>query len=211
MPSREDMDGIYAYYFNRLLQRAERIDLLFNSTSEGVRTGEMSRYLHQLIYKRGLKIRRPGVEVMAREQVPVVVKHTADIDLKLKRFTGETESDKFLSPSAINAYIDCSLKFYLRYIARIGERDEVEEEIGAAAFGTVVHESIRLLYQEISAEGKGTIERATLEQLIKSRESGRGLNDDLYATSLQGAEKCCCGRQEYHYFKSDASIPAKDH
>ncbi len=87
MPSREDMDGIYAYYFNRLLQRAERVDLLFNGTSEGIRTGEMSRYLHQLIYKRGVDIRRPGVEVMARERVPVVVKHSSDIDQKLKRFT----------------------------------------------------------------------------------------------------------------------------
>ncbi len=168
MPSREDMDGIYAYYFNRLLQRAERVDLLFNSTSEGVRTGEMSRYLHQLIYMRGVKIRRPGVEVMAREHVPVVVKHTAEIDQKLRRFTTETEGNKFLSPSAINAYIDCSLKFYLRYIARIGEREEVEEEIGAAGFGTVVHETIRILYEEVSSQGKGIIGKESLEHLKNS-------------------------------------------
>jgi CRISPR/Cas system-associated exonuclease Cas4 (RecB family) len=168
MPSREDMDGIYAYYFNRLLQRAERVDLLFNSSSEGVRTGEMSRYLYQLFYSRGIEIRRPGVEVMAREHVPVVVKHAPEIDLKLKGFTAETEGGKFLSPSAINAYIDCSLKFYLRYIARIGEREEVEEEISAAGFGTVVHETIRVLYGEIVAEAKGMIGKDDLEQLKKS-------------------------------------------
>lgn len=168
MPSREDMDGIYAYYFNRLLQRAERVDLLFNSTSEGIRTGEMSRYLHQLIYKRDLDIRRPGVEVMARERVPVVVPHSADIDQKLKRFTTDMKDEKFLSPSAINAYIDCSLKFYLRYIARIGEPDEVEEEIGAAGFGTVVHETIRVLYEEICDQGKVMIARETLDTLLTS-------------------------------------------
>ena len=168
MPSREDMDGIYAYYFNRLLQRAERVDLLFNGTSEGVRTGEMSRYLHQLIYSRGIKIRRPGVEVMAREGVAVVVKHTPEIEKKLKRYTTESDSKKFLSPSAINAYIDCSLKFYLRYLARIGEPDEVEEEIGAAGFGTVVHEAIRVLYEEISARDEGAISRKALETLRKS-------------------------------------------
>ncbi len=168
MPSREDMDGIYAYYFNRLLQRAERVDLLFNSGSEGVRTGEMSRYLHQLLYNRGIEIRRPGVEVMARERVPVVVKHTPEIDLKLKRFNIESEGGKFLSPSAINAYIDCSLKFYLRYIARIGEREEVEEEISAAGFGTVVHETIRVLYEEIAAGAKGMIGKEALEKLKQS-------------------------------------------
>lgn len=165
MPSREDMDGIYAYYFNRLLQRASHVDLLFNGTSEGVRTGEMSRYLYQLIYERGVEIRRPGVEVMARETVPVVVSHSPEIDQKLKRYTTEVEGKKFLSPSAINAYIDCSLKFYLRYIAGIGESDEVEEEIGAAGFGTVVHESIKELYEEITPGGKGVISKEVLEKL----------------------------------------------
>ena len=169
MPSREDMDGIYAYYFNRLLQRADRVDLLFNGTSEGVRTGEMSRYLHQLIYKRGLEIIRPGVEVMARERMPVVIKHSPDIDQKLSNYTTEKDSKKFLSPSAINAYIDCSLKFYLRYLARIGERDEVEEEIGPAGFGTVVHETIRELYEEISDKGKAVIDRESLIALKASK------------------------------------------
>ncbi len=60
------------------------------------------------------------------------------------------------------------MKFYLRYIARIGEPEEVEEEIGAAGFGTVVHESIRILYEEISEQGKGVISREALEQLRKS-------------------------------------------
>ncbi|MCP4311867.1 MAG: hypothetical protein GY790_11435 [Bacteroidetes bacterium] len=175
MPSREDMDGIYAYYFYRLLQRAERVDLLYNSTSEGVRTGEMSRYLQQLIFNRGVEVRRPGVEVMAREPVPVVVQHSPEIDQKLELYTTQSESKKFLSPSAINAYIDCSLKFYLRYIARIGEPDEVEEEIGAAGFGTVVHETIRELYEEITAGGKGVIEREALEQLKNSERIGEVL------------------------------------
>ncbi|MCK4746928.1 MAG: PD-(D/E)XK nuclease family protein, partial [Bacteroidales bacterium] len=59
MPAREDMDAIYAYYFNRLMQRAEKIDLLYNSRSEGARTGEMSRYLYQIIYHHGTKVIRP--------------------------------------------------------------------------------------------------------------------------------------------------------
>lgn len=186
MPSREDMDGIYAYYFNRLLQRTEHVDLLFNGTSEGIRTGEMSRYLHQLIYNRGVNIRRPGVEVMAREGIPVVVKHSPEIDQKLSRYTRETDSAKFLSPSAINAYIDCSLKFYLRYIARIGEREEVEEEIGAAGFGTVVHESIRILYDEIAEQGNGVISREALEQLRKSERIEKVLNQTFMEHHYKG-------------------------
>ena len=164
MPSREDMDAIYAYYFNRLLQRAEKVDLLYNSTTEGVRTGEMSRYLHQLIYRRGIRVNRPEMEIMARETPPLEVPHTPAIDQKLLEFSVSPKGKRYLSPSAINAYLDCPLKFYLRYIAGIGEPDEVLEEIDAAGFGTVVHDTIRLLYEEI-AEGGGIISRERLEQL----------------------------------------------
>ena len=168
MPAREDMDAIYAYYFNRLLQRAEKIDLLFNSTSEGVRTGEMSRYLHQLIYNRGINVIRPGMEVMARETAAVVVQHTSDVDQKLRIYAVDDANGKYLSPSAINTYIDCSLKFYLRYLAGIKEPDEIQEEIDAAGFGTVVHDSIHLLYGEISEKRKGEIGRDDLARLLAS-------------------------------------------
>lgn len=186
MPSREDMDGIYAYYFNRLLQRAERVDLLFNSTSEGVRTGEMSRYLHQLVYKRGIKIRRPGVEVMARERLPIVIKHSSDIRQKLERFISGNKDGKFISPSAINTYIDCSLKFYLRYIAGIGESDEPEEELGAAGFGTVVHETIKILYEDISAKANGVINCESLEALKKSKKVEDVLNQSFMDHHYKG-------------------------
>jgi len=168
MPAREDMDAIYAYYFNRLLQRADKIDLLFNSGSEGVRTGEMSRYLYQLIYGRGIQVIRPGMEVMARETLPLVVSHSPDVERKLERYTLNGREKKYLSPSAINTYIDCSLKFYLRYLAGIGEPDEVKEELDSAGFGTVVHESIRILYHEIADRHKGVITGAELEKMTRS-------------------------------------------
>ncbi|TFG88572.1 MAG: PD-(D/E)XK nuclease family protein, partial [Candidatus Atribacteria bacterium] len=168
MPAREDMDAIYAYYFNRLLQRAEKVDLLYNSGSEGVRTGEMSRYLYQLIFVRGIQVIRPGMEVMARETPPVVISHNPDIERKLERYTLKSEKEKYLSPSAINTYIDCSLKFYLRYLAGIGEPDEVKEDLDAAGFGTVVHESIRILYSEIADRSQGIITKEELDQMIKT-------------------------------------------
>ena len=124
MPAREDMDAIYAYYFYRLLQRAERVDLLFNGGTEGMGTGEMSRYLHQLIFSKKMEVIRPGLEVHAREVPEIEVVHTRQVDLKLERYNADVKEGRYLSPSAVNTYIDCSLKFYLRYIAGIGEADE---------------------------------------------------------------------------------------
>ena len=189
MPAREDMDAIYAYYFNRLLQRAEKVDLLYNSGSEGVRTGEMSRYLYQVIYERGIQVIRPEMEVMARETLPVIISHNADIDAKLEKYTLKSEKEKYLSPSAINTYIDCSLKFYLRYLEGIGEPDEVKEDIDAAGFGTVVHDSIRILYSEIANLNQGIITKSDLDQLIKTDRPENVLKDVFLQYHFKGRKK----------------------
>jgi CRISPR/Cas system-associated exonuclease Cas4 (RecB family) len=168
MPAREDMDAIYAYYFYRLVQRAEKVDLLYNSASEGVKSGEMSRYLYQLKFDRNLQVRRPGLEVKTREIPAVEVEHTPEISEKLEVYLTDQEHGKFLSPSAINTYIDCSLKFYLRYLAGIGEPAEVEEEMGFAAFGTVVHDTLLKLYTDIAADNHQQITREALGDLAGS-------------------------------------------
>jgi CRISPR/Cas system-associated exonuclease Cas4 (RecB family) len=168
MPAKEDKDAIYAYYFYRLLQRAERIDLLYNGGTEGLRTGEMSRYLHQLIFNKGVQVHRPGLEVRAREVRPLEIPHTEVAEQKLGRYRSDAEDGRYLSPSAVNTYIDCSLKFYLKYIAGIGEADEVSEDIDPAGFGTVVHDTLNELYSEISNRNGGQISREELSRLLKS-------------------------------------------
>ncbi len=168
MPAKEDMDAIYAYYFYRLLQRAERVDLLFNSATGGMRTGEMSRYLHQLIFSKDVKIVRPGLEVRAREIEALEISHTREADLKLDTYKSDTEEGRYLSPSAVNTYIDCSLKFYLRYIAGIGEADEIHEEIDSAGFGTVVHDTLKELYSDIAERNNSQIGRDELSELLET-------------------------------------------
>jgi hypothetical protein len=168
MPAKEDKDAIYAYYFYRLLQRARRVDLLFNGGSEGLRTGEKSRYLHQLIFKHNLEVRRPGLEVRARESTSLEIPHSEVVELKLKQFRSNAEEGRKLSPSAVNTYIDCSLKFYLKYIAGIGEADEVSEDIDPAGFGTVVHDTLNELYSGIADRNGGLMGREDLSQLLVS-------------------------------------------
>jgi hypothetical protein len=186
MPAREEMDAIYAYYFYRLLQRAGRIDLLYNSGSEGLRTGEMSRYLHQLIHTRGIEVIRPGMDISAVAVSPVIIPHVEETDRILDRYLEGGTGDKYLSPSAINTYMDCSLKFYLRYLAGIGEPDEVMEEIDAAGFGTVVHESVRYLYQEIADRNDGTLRRKDLEYLQQSSHPEEVLRREFLAHHFHG-------------------------
>ena len=189
MPAREDMDAIYAYYFYRLLQRAEKVDLLFNGGSDGLRTGEMSRYLHQLKFAEKLEVKRPGLEVRAREVPVLKVQHTGDTAEKLKRYIDDGEEGKYLSPSAVNTYIDCSLKYYLRYIAGIGEPDEVMEDIDASGFGTVVHETLKVLYSEIAARNNRQITRDELSSLINSVKPEEVLRSEFVKQHFKGRKR----------------------
>jgi CRISPR/Cas system-associated exonuclease Cas4 (RecB family) len=137
-----------------------------------MRTGEMSRYLYQLIFSRDMEIIRPGLEVRARETEALEIAHTREADLKLDAFMAEAVEGRYLSPSAVNTYIDCSLKFYLRYIAGIGEADEIQEEIDPAGFGTVVHAALNELYSEIAKRNKGQISREELSDLLDTPKAG---------------------------------------
>jgi CRISPR/Cas system-associated exonuclease Cas4 (RecB family) len=189
MPAREDMDAIYAYYFYRLMQRAERVDLLYNSGSEGVKSGEMSRYLYQLMFDRDIPLIRPGLEVQTREIPPVLIEHTPLIASKLEAYWADQEEGRYLSPTAINTYIDCSLKFYLRYLAGIGESDEVEEEIGAAGFGTVVHDALQVLYGQIAQRNQQEIPREELLTLSRSDQAADVLRETFIKHHFRGKRK----------------------
>ncbi len=189
LPSREEMDAIYAYYFYRLLQRAERVDILFNGSTEGVSTGEMSRYAKQLIFEKDLEVIRPGLNVKAREISPIIVEHSEEASQKLMRYLQGSEEDRYLSPSAINTYIDCSLKYYFRYIAGLGEMDEISEDIDASGFGTVVHDSLNELYLEIARKNGGIISKEALQDLLSSGRYESQLKEQFIKHHYKGRRK----------------------
>jgi len=152
LPTVEHQDAIFAYYFYRLISRAKNIVLVYNSKADGMFTGERSRFLHQLVYESifTVKEKEYGFEVKPVKAKPILVKKNGAILSALKKYHDSEGS--YLSPSAINTYIDCSLKFYFRYIAGLKEPDEVKEEIDPAVFGRLLHISMNKLYEPF--EGK---------------------------------------------------------
>ena len=164
LPVREDMDAIYAYYFYRIIQRAKKVDLLFRSASEGVRSGEMSRYLYQMKYAFSARMIRPVLSVSSAEKVAVRIPKTTEVMDRLAIYLEGDSSGKYLSPSALNTYIECSLKFYFRKIARVQEQEELQEELDPIGFGNILHHSIHELYESMSVR-HSDITTADLEQV----------------------------------------------
>ncbi len=146
LPTVKEKDAIYAYHFYRLLHRAEKVYLLHNSAAEGLGANEKSRFLTQLekdpYYTFSVKSSHVGMP-STTQSLPL--KHIPKTPEMLNRLQ-EIATAGF-SPSALTSYIRNPMDFYFRKILRINDIEEVEESIAANTFGTVIHESLELLYR----------------------------------------------------------------
>ena len=176
LPGSEQQDAVYAYYFYRLLQRTRRMVLVYNTKTDGLFTGEMSRFIYQLKLSSRFTVRERSLvfNLMQPDDKPVYIEKTADIMSRLMGFTDGGTDGKYLSAAGINSYMDCSLRFYFRYIARLPEPDSVTEEIDMATFGNLLHTAAQLMYfpftgKEIQAADIDSLlsDKAGLEKLVR--------------------------------------------
>jgi hypothetical protein len=148
LPGSEQQDAVYSYYFYRLLQRTRRMTLVYNTKVDGLFTGEMSRFIYQLKFSNRFNVRERSLvfNLMQPDEKPVYIEKTADIMSLLMEYSDVRPDGKYLSAAGINSYLDCSLRFYFRYIARLPEPDSVTEEIDMATFGNLLHTAAQLMY-----------------------------------------------------------------
>jgi hypothetical protein len=178
LPTLEYQDAIYAYYFYRLMHRAKDISLVYNNKTEGLSTGEKSRYIHQLRFEPAFEVREfsAGFDIQSGNFPSILVRKSETIMEKLMDYTVDGEQGSYFSPSAMNSLIDCSLRFFFRYIAGFREPDELKEEVDPALFGTLLHESIRKIY---STE-ENPIQKKDLELIFKDEKRIRTAIDDTF-------------------------------
>lgn len=174
MTTIEHQNAVYAYYFYRMIQRAENVTLMYNTASDGLNKGEISRFMNQLLVEWPHPIERKYIEAGQQPvtEPEIVFDKTPEIFsiLKKKYDTSlERNKDRILSPSALNTYLDCKLKFYYRYIASLKAADDVNDEIDAALFGTLFHEAAETIYNEIANNQKNKlISKDEIESYLKS-------------------------------------------
>lgn len=144
--------SVFAYYFYRLLSRAEHVTLMFNETSSGTTNSEMSRFMRQLMAETDLPIKYIRLipnNSPKEKSLDITIQKTPQMrDLLMQKYV-EGDSTKSLSPTAINTYLKCSLQFYYQYVAGIWEPDKPEDGITNALFGTIFHDSAELFYKHL--------------------------------------------------------------
>ena len=169
MTTIEHKIAVYAYYFYRLLQRAERITLIYNTSSDGLNRGEMSRFMLQFLVESPHNISLEYLEAGQSPQQALEIEIHKTPEMLQQMFDAydiHRRPKAFFSPSALNAYLDCRLKFYYRYVAGLKALDEVSAEIDSTLFGTIFHRSAELVYNELTTNGR-EIRKEDLEQLLK--------------------------------------------
>ena len=170
MTTIEHKISVYAYYFYRLIQRAENITLAYNTSSEGLNRGEMSRFMLQFLVEWPHLIKQEYLEAgqtpQSRRDICIEKNPANRLQLLHKFDLNSNPKALILSPSALNAYLDCPLRFYYKYVAEIRIPNEISAEIDSALFGTIFHLAAQLIYESLCEHGN-MVQKTDLEALLK--------------------------------------------
>ena len=171
IPTYQDRDAIFSYHFYRLIQRAKEIYLVYNTDNDGFNKGEKSRFIKQLEYElpsysKNVRIHEDFYIASlstATEQQPIIVKKDDEVFNILKNYAQFSG----FSPSALNTFCNCSLRFYFLYVLKIKEDKTLSEEITADVFGTAIHKTLETVFNEIQQnEQSSSTQINIIEQYI---------------------------------------------
>ena len=182
MTTIEKQISLYAYNFYNLLQRADNVTVMYNSTPNGPARGEMSRFMMQLMVEAQhifgttdiIDLRSLTSSSFGTMRTSVEVQKTPDVMQRLNDVS-------YISPSAINTYLDCPLKFYFQHVARLYIDDEISEDVDNRLFGNIFHKAMELLYKGFIGRW---VDAKTMNDLARNSHAIHAAVDAAFAIEL---------------------------
>ena len=176
LPTYEYQDAVWAYYFYRMIQRASKVWMVFDSRPDGLKGGEQSRYIRQLEMHFGVPVHRHVVSA------PIGGNEIADSIPKTEEDIAALK-EGYLSASSLQSYLACPARFYYHSVCRLRADDEVSESLDAGMIGNVFHKTMESLYR-----GRTRVTRADLEDLVKDKARVRDKVRELIMEELHTFE-----------------------
>ena len=161
--------AIYAYYFHRLLQRASDVTIVYNNATNDGQTGEMSRFMLQLMVESGHPITFRSLK--SGQTINLRMPHTLEkteavMQILRQRFSAEQGG---ISPTAISNYLRCPLRFFYRYVCNLIEPDDNEEDlIDNRIFGNIFHLAAQTIYERLKTLTGNHVTTLAIDDLLKS-------------------------------------------
>ncbi len=141
LPTYVEKDSVYAHHFYRLLQRAEKVYLLYSSESDGMGKGEPSRFLRQVESELAPRFHIPVTQVTVKSDATLTagrpLSEAVKSDAVMRRLREMGQSG--LSPTSFVDYMECPLKYYYSRVLSIGELEEMDEDLDASQLGDCIH------------------------------------------------------------------------
>lgn len=176
--------AIYAYHFHRLIQRASDVTLTYNNSTEISHTGEMSRFMLQMMVESGHPIQR--YSMLCGQSMET---HGPEVIEKNELVMQALNQLEQLSPTAINRYLRCPLQFYYNILAGLKE-PEAEDAVDNRMFGNIFHRSAELIYTHLKEKNQ----RIQASDIHDLRTKGKRIeqfvdqafNEELFNVSNKG-------------------------
>ena len=169
MTTIEHKIAVYAYYFYRLIQRAEKVTLMYNNNSEGLNKGEWSRFMLQFLLEWPYPILQQTLQAGQSPQTrkAICLAKTPEVMERIHRVFDLAYNPKArFSPSVLNCYLDCKLRFYLKHIAGLQAPETVSAEIDSSTFGSIFHRTAEFIYNDLTRHGN-LITKEAIETILK--------------------------------------------
>lgn len=180
LPTYENQDAVWSYYFFRMIQRASNVWLLYDSRTEGFKSGEESRYIKQLEYQYGYPDMERKVvkkDIRIPESEPDIPKTEEDL---------ERIRTMHYSASSLQTWLACQAKFYYSAVKKLSPESDVAESLDSGMLGNVLHDTMLALYTGGEALDPGF--EVTRENVLKNvRNPLREITVD-YIDSILGNE-----------------------
>lgn len=194
-------DQVFAYHFYRLLSRAKEVVFLYDSRTNGMQTGEQSRYLLQLEYLYGVKFKdlTSSRRIVGSREEPIVVKKTAEVMAQMSKF--QPGGDGALSASSLKTFLQCPLQFYFVKVRGLSSEDEMEEEMDDSKFGTILHNSLKQFYSDYEGQW---IDSGTILRTLNDERKIRHIVSSQYKKSfgcdpVSGYQQLVCSLISRHF------------
>ncbi|MDE7347908.1 MAG: PD-(D/E)XK nuclease family protein [Muribaculaceae bacterium] len=150
-------ESIFAYYFFRMIARAKEVVLLYDArSSEGARSGDVSRYILQLQYlyaQDRLSIESRSFDISKSDLKPSPIEKSPEILELLSAYRDSGSGGRNLSATALTRYADCQIRFYFEHLLRIHTDDESVEYIDAITQGNILHYVMENIYLPKDKQG----------------------------------------------------------
>ena len=180
LPTYEYQDAVWAYYFYRLLQRSDNIWMLWDNRTEGLHTGEESRYIKQLEYHFGVNVKRFSAAA------PVKAVSAGSSIEKTEQMVQTLREERMLSATALQNYLSCPAKFYYRTVEKLLPDNEVAESLDAGMTGNVFHHTMRRLYAPFKTIGVKDLKAMLEDTKTLSRIVREEVLSEMKSTDVEG-------------------------